>query len=1253
MALNITCSNPQCRKVLTVPDDLAGQDAVCLSCGAHTAVPGTPEGAFTPGVKLGHYRIVRKIDEGRMGAVYEAVQEGLNRRVAVKVSPSWLAADPAYMKRFRQEAQTAAALDHRNIVRIYEIGEERGRTIFTTEFVEGESLRRWIQQEKKATPEEAWDVLLQAARGLSHAWDHQVVHRDIKPEHLMLTRDGVLKIAYLSVHKVTAGAANVVDSEVASAMPYYMSPEQVKDSLDVDIRSDIYSLGATVYHIVTGQIPFEAPTAVELAMKVVREPLRPVRDLRPGVPGPLAAVIEKMMAKEPEDRYQTPTELLAALDKANPAQAKEKLAKAQELVKLMTTLEMAQQVAAEAATPASPQKPSLPAAPASRPPTRGMPAVQPPAASGQAAASRPPTRGMPAVQPPAASGQAAASRPPTRGMPAVQPHPPASASQPAENFRPNAAVSPPARQGLLFAVLGIAAVAVIAVAAFWVTRSLFKRQDAAQSPGATETTVRPVEPGDSQREAIAGMFDYTMQYVEEHPEDYREIVNRFETLKERGRNTEFEFKAEDQARVWRARWDAAAQKEFERRQKEAEAQLQAERFDEVSRLWKEFPDSFRTDAIAGRINLETRKLSDRAATAAGQLGASARPILAKQPGSLSEAEVNILIDVRNGAASLSGRDGVPLNSLSAWLGAEQKTFLQGLTDNLEALLEAHKSVKAAEQAKAYNSFWGQLSQLVKGKKFKEAEDLIAASQAILEGESLTRLQQDIQTLKSLWPRLEANLGTLKNKSVLVGGISMKVTDIREGKFIVRQNDGEVALGPEILDAEQQADLACASEKDPKASTFQRALFLFFYGNAGQASKALEEARASGLDLSLYESRVLPILVVTSVPSAATVDLSPKMDPSKLPGKGSKPLTTPVRIEVQRNTTYTVEVTKEGYFAFTRKIKVGQLGEHRVEATLQKFKLPASIQEDFDIPSKGEDSRGNPVRRGEDPDFGYPFEIRHRASGIHLVFVPSGGFPMGSPEGEKGRDADETQHTVTFSQPFYIGKYEVTAGEFKRFVQRTGYRTDAERGGGGWVWAGSEWVSKPDANWKNPYSQDPSDEHPVVLMSWNDAQKFVNGLNGGRGDRFRLPSEAQWEFACRAGSETRFSWGEDESAAGQYANVADRTAKQKFPEWPWAVFDTDDGFITTAPVGRFKPNALGLYDTLGNAWEWCSDWYESNYATNQKLDPQGPASGTTRVWRGGHWASQPAGDRAASRGDAAPDYRDMYSGFRVAFTLAGK
>jgi formylglycine-generating enzyme required for sulfatase activity len=277
--------------------------------------------------------------------------------------------------------------------------------------------------------------------------------------------------------------------------------------------------------------------------------------------------------------------------------------------------------------------------------------------------------------------------------------------------------------------------------------------------------------------------------------------------------------------------------------------------------------------------------------------------------------------------------------------------------------------------------------------------------------------------------------------------------------------------------------------------------------------------------------------------------------------------------------------------------------------------------------------------------------------MKLALIPAGKFMMGSPVTEKDRDKDETQHEVTISKPFYMGITHVTVDQFAAFVKDSGYKTDAEKEGwsvGLEIKDGTATSKKMDGcSWRNP-SFDQKGDHPVVQVSWNDARAFCDWLSKKSGKTVVLPTEAQWEYACRAGTQTAYPWGDNPDDGEGWANCVDQSLKKKLPNGTeaWTFFNWDDGFVFTSPVASFKANTFGLHDMIGNAGQWCQD-YSGDYEKAAATDPTGADTGSLRVLRGGSWLDTPRNCRSAYRFRLTPDARAGCLGFRVAVVAAGR
>ena len=278
-----------------------------------------------------------------------------------------------------------------------------------------------------------------------------------------------------------------------------------------------------------------------------------------------------------------------------------------------------------------------------------------------------------------------------------------------------------------------------------------------------------------------------------------------------------------------------------------------------------------------------------------------------------------------------------------------------------------------------------------------------------------------------------------------------------------------------------------------------------------------------------------------------------------------------------------------------------------------------------------------------------FHTAFPADADHMALIKGGTFMMGD---AKGEDDEKPVHKVTVGD-FYLSKYEVTVAEFKTFVDATGYKTVAEEVGWSNVWTSGYWVEKDHVDWRYDTQGRPLSSrdynHPVIHVTWKDAVAYCAWLSRQSGLNYRLPTEAEWEYAAGNGAKhTRFSWGNKLPGKKKVANLADQSARNAITDGN--VFEKyNDGYAYTAPVGSFTPNKLGLYDMTGNVWEWCNDWYASDYyEKSPELNPKGPKSGDKRVWRGGSWVNVEFASRITFRSYGEPEAVNFaFVGFRVA------
>lgn len=315
-----------------------------------------------------------------------------------------------------------------------------------------------------------------------------------------------------------------------------------------------------------------------------------------------------------------------------------------------------------------------------------------------------------------------------------------------------------------------------------------------------------------------------------------------------------------------------------------------------------------------------------------------------------------------------------------------------------------------------------------------------------------------------------------------------------------------------------------------------------------------------------------------------------------------------------------------------------------------------------------------AKSGQTQERNTPQQIQN-SLGMTLVLIKPGTFTMGAKSSEPNARSDENQYKVTLTKPYYMAAHEVTVGQFRQFVEAQSKRplpdsrnrqqprrgrtarpvglwlTDAERGGqtfedgkpGGYM-ISTEGTSKfyPKVSWRNPPWKQ-TDKHPAIFLSWKDADAFVKWLSAKERRQYRLPTEAEWEYVCRAGTTTAYWWGDKPDTTGRVANVGDYSFRRYYPTLQ-NMIEADDGHAFTAPVGSYQPNQFGLYDIIGNAWEWVGDFYAD--PTEHLIDPKGPERGFEKIARGGGYATTFDRSRCAARFHDLPENRFSGTGFRV-------
>ena len=261
------------------------------------------------------YKILGKLGAGAMAIVYKGIQLSLNREVAIKILPKKFSENPEYVERFYKEGQAAAKLNHNNIVQAFDVGEAGGYHYFVMEYVQGKTIHEDIAKGKIYSEEEAVEIIIQVASALAHAHSCGLIHRDVKPKNIIISTGNIVKLADMGLARATSDIeAAKTEEGKAYGTPYYIAPEQIRGEIDIDGRADIYGLGATFYHMMTGRVPFMADDPSDVMRKHLREQLIPPDHINTTLSAGISEVIEVMMAKKKSDRYNNAEELLIDLE---------------------------------------------------------------------------------------------------------------------------------------------------------------------------------------------------------------------------------------------------------------------------------------------------------------------------------------------------------------------------------------------------------------------------------------------------------------------------------------------------------------------------------------------------------------------------------------------------------------------------------------------------------------------------------------------------------------------------------------------------------------------------------------------------------------------------------------------------------------------------------------------------------------------------------------------------------------------------
>ncbi len=999
------------------------------------------------------YEIKQELGRGGMGVVYLAHNKLMGRDEVLKVMSRHLMERPGIYDRFLREIRAVATLRHPNIVMAYHATRVGESIVFTMEYVEGLDLARMVKAKGPLQVAYACNFICQAARGLQHAHEKGMVHRDIKPGNMMLAPKGdraTIKILDFGLAKVTREQkvdAALTSQGQALGTPDFIAPEQIVDAQSADIRADIYSLGGTLYYLLAGRPPFEADSLYDMYQAHMSRDAEPLNFVRPEVPTELAALVAKMMAKDPARRFQTPAEVAEALTpffkkgsqaiSTPPAQVSQSGQRAAARPAAVAALAPRQ-----TATP--PPAPAIPAATSAQPPAPG--------ATWQSLTDGKGTTGSKEATP----NFGPSRRPPWAAWPMIT----------------------------AASVLGLAALGIIVVT--------IRTKNG-------ETTITAPDDKAFKIEKDGVIVEHDPSKVNATPPGRRISSN--------GRS--------------------------------------------------ESPQSAHGPAVKPAPHAE---LSPRTKAIHQAL---------ERPLAMNFADETPLEDIlkyiKQATTTRDNNSGVPI-----------------YVDPV-GLQEAEKSMTSTIKIEI------------------DGKPLSATLPLVLGQLGLAHCVKDDLLFISSPERVASEL-----KSVAV----LSLDDKPDTKS--------------VMDALEKPISMSFAEPTPLEDILKY---------IKQASSS--GANASGIQIFVNEIGLQE--AEKSMTSTITIDLE------------GVPLKTSLR--------HLLKQLGLGYF-----VKEGILHITSIESVEQQLKGPDAPKpkaEGSEATGAGEGQNdaaepGEPgglagdnpaaANAGQVPG---PGTIKN-SIGMTFKLIPPGEFMMGSSDDDSGaRDDEKPQHQVRITRPFYLGATEVTVGQFRSFVDATGYKTDAEKdaqGGFGFNEETKKVEQYPRFSWRNPGFEQ-TDEHPVVIVSRTDAVAFADWLSTKEGKTYRLPTEAEWEYACRAKTTTKFSSGDDPESLAAVGNIADETLREKLPNRTWAIA-ARDGYIFSAPVGRFQPNAFGLRDMHGNVNEWCSDGYDADYYKQSPADdPPGASAEASWVCRGGDMGSGPDECRSAYRRRYTPSRPGMI-GFRL-------
>ena len=1212
----------------------------------------------TKGLTLGDYVVLDRIGQGGMGQVFKARHKVMKRVVALKTLPAAATNSERAVQRFHREVEVAARLSHPNIVTAYDAGESHGLHYLVMEHVDGDDLATVVKQRGRLTVKTVIDYILQAAKGLEYAHKQKVIHRDIKPSNLLLDREGTIKVLDMGLARLNqAMGPDQSEQETLTGTGQvmgtidFMPPEQAENTKQADERSDIYSLGCTLYYLLTGEAIYHGDTTV---MKILAHRETEIPSLRrelPEVSEQLDAIYQKMVAKKPDDRYGSMAEVIAELEKC-----------------------------------ASP--------PEEIPETATFEGITP---RGKLAGDQTLDLNMPVISPVDEFRKARPKK--AKKVKLEKKH----------IIFGSIAVGVLLILGLLGVVFSMQTpegTLIVEVNQANAEISVDDGKVTLKSPSDSEPVEVEVAEGKHTLKITKGGF-HTFAREFEITSGGEEVIRvtlvpleKEVVAKPRPAPVSQPVAVSSSEGNWALEFDGTDDHVFVRggRPIQAESPLTVE-------CWLTFPSDppskhsvvFEYGNFCALRDSGQRHLSCQFKNETGGTLVGARD---RRPGTTVHAA--LVYDNGDCRFFINGRPPMELfiwdDETQATIRAPHGSFWPDPNlDHADLFLGANNpkgdfypfhgtidEVRISNIARYTEDFTPQ-------RRFEPDEHTMAlyhfdeGSGDVLKDSSGNG--HDGKIVGAKWVKIDEGVGVAdavaddpdRRAAEWVLGIGGKVVILEDGEERWISTAASIPQGDFTVIQCNLEDCTLVDDTgllNLRGLTELRRLFLQHtsvgdkgLGNLGRQPNLQELSIAhtvvtdAGLEpLGRMQSLANLHLSDTAITDSGLEYLRGTNNLGRLAiigtiitGEGLSSVPTLVAVSVNPNF-----LTEENIAALKRNGSIKLLAIQKPgDFDVQRLHQLKGLEYLFFLEG-AEDSLTDAelvalraalpdcvvrtewdkymaiVRELLEPDgpklphpplaiapftpeeaeqhqqawadyLGVPVEFTN-SIGMKMVLIPPGEFMMGATDSDEDAEDDEKpQHKVRITKPYEIAACEVTVKQFRAFVGEVEYRTEAEKAG-------------LDNNWQNPGFEQ-TDEHPVAWVSWNDTQAFCDWLGENEGRLYRLPTEAEWEFACRSGSTTRWFCGDTEAQLENFA---------------WFARNGGDG---TKPSGQKQANVWGLFDMCGNVWEWCSDQYAS-------YDIQ-VINSRDRVLRGGAFDNPPCYLRSSDR----RQFRASESGFNGGFRLA--